>query len=238
MTDEKDFLSGYDPGDFPAFAVTADIVLLTMRAGRLCVLLIERGGPPFEGMWAFPGGFVRPDENLDQAASRELQEETGISGIDLTQFASYGDPARDPRMRVVTVSYLAVVPDLPSPQASTDAAKARFWPVDDVEGTLAFDHDRILGDALSHLRTVVEYSPLAASFCEREFTVADLRRVYESIWGVDLDPSNFQRKVLGIDDFLVPTDRQSSSSAGGGRPARLYRLGKVSELRPPILPPD
>ena len=238
MTDEKDFLSGYDPGDFPAFAVTADVVLLTMRAGRLCVLLIERGGPPFKGMWAFPGGFVKLDENLDQAASRELQEETGISGIDLTQFASYGDPARDPRMRVVTVSYLAVVPDLPSPQASTDAAKARFWPVDDVEGTLAFDHNRILGDALSHLRTVVEYSPLAASFCEREFTVADLRRVYESIWGVDLDPSNFQRKVLGIDDFLVPTDRQSSSSAGGGRPARLYRLGKVSELRPPILPPD
>ena len=238
MTDEKDFLSGYDPGDFPAFAVTADVVLLTMRAGRLCVLLIERGGPPFKGMWAFPGGFVKLDENLDQAAARELQEETGISGIDLTQFASYGDPARDPRMRVVTVSYLAVVPDLPSPQASTDAAKARFWPVDDVEGTLAFDHNRILGDALSHLRTVVEYSPLAASFCEREFTVADLRRVYESIWGVDLDPSNFQRKVLGIDDFLVPTDRQSSSSAGGGRPARLYRLGKVSELRPPILPPD
>ena len=143
MTDEKDFLSGYDPGEFPAFAVTADIVLLTMRAGRLCVLLIERGGPPFKGMWAFPGGFVKPDENLDRAASRELHEETGISGIALNQFASYGDPDRDPRMRVVTVSYLAVVPDLPSPEASTDAAKARFWPVDDVEGTLAFDHDRI-----------------------------------------------------------------------------------------------
>lgn len=238
MTDEKDFLSGYDPGEFPAFAVTADIVLLTMRAGRLCVLLIERGGPPFKGMWAFPGGFVKPDENLDQAASRELHEETGISGIALNQFASYGDPDRDPRMRVVTVSYLAVVPDLPSPEASTDAAKARFWPVDDVEGTLAFDHDRILGDALSHLRTEVERSPLAASFCEGEFTIADLRRVYESIWRVDLDPSNFQRKVLGIEDFLVATDHQSSSSVGGGRPARLYRLGKVSELRPPILRPD
>ena len=136
----------YDPSQFPPFAVTVDVVILTMSEGSLQVLLVRRGEAPFEGMWAIPGGFKRPTETLDEAAKRELHEETGVDAASLlTQFGAYGDPKRDPRMNVVTIAFLAVVRDVGALVAGTDAADAALTPVSDVLNgklDLAFDHLR------------------------------------------------------------------------------------------------
>lgn len=220
----------------PAFAVTVDLVVLTVRDDELCVLLIRRGVPPFEGDWALPGGFVTPDEALLAAAVRELTEETGIPepAGHLEQLGTYGDPGRDPRGRVVTVAYLALLPDLPTPVAGTDAASAAWLPVTGLPTTsLAFDHDRILADGLERARAKLEYTPLASAFCPPEFTVAQLRSVYETVWGTRLDPRNFHRKVTGTPGFVVPVGR--STAGERGRPAQLYRRGPATVLHPPML---
>ncbi|WP_432543502.1 NUDIX hydrolase [Kineococcus sp. SYSU DK002] len=218
----------------PVTAVTVDLVVLTVRGGALSVLLVERGEEPFAGRWALPGGFVRPDEDLPEAAARELAEETGLprGSVHLEQVGSYGTPGRDPRQRVVTVSYLALAPDLPVPHAGTDAADARWSPVADAHG-LAFDHDRLLADAVERARAKLEYTPLATAFCPPEFTVAELRRVYEAVWGTALDPRNFHRKVTGAAGFLEPTG--GTSTRDGGRPAALFRRGRAATLHPPLL---
>jgi 8-oxo-dGTP diphosphatase len=243
--DERAFLERYDPGAYPAVAVTVDIVLLTLRHGRLACLLVERAAPPFQGCWALPGGFVRPDETLEDAARRRLSQETGVArlppAMHLEQLCTYGDPDRDPRMRVVTVAYLGLAPDVPVPVACGDAAQARFWPVEDLDApdgpALAFDHARILGDGLERARSKLEYTALATAFVDEPFTVADLRRVYDAVWGTRLDPANFQRKVLGTADFLRPAASPLSSPGGPGRPARLYRRGTAALLHPPMLRP-
>lgn len=225
----------YDPADYPPFAVTVDLVVLTLRDGALQVLLVERGADPWRGRWALPGGFVQPDEGLDDAAARELAEETGVRDVPghLEQLASYGDPDRDPRMRVVSVAYLALAPDLPEPRPGTDAAGAAWVRVDDaLARPLAFDHARVLADGVERARAKLEYSPLAAAFCADEFTVAELRRVYEAVWGRPLDPRNFHRKVTGVPGLLVDTGR--TRAEGRGRPAALYRRGDVTTLHPPI----
>src|SRR5438128_6959003 len=148
--------AGYDPSQFPAFAVTVDVVILIMSDNRLHVLLVRRGVAPFEGMWAIPGGFKRPTETLDEAAKRELAEETGVDGASLlTQFGAYGDPDRDPRMNVVTIAYLAVLRDVGAVAAATDAADAALIPASEVlDGKieLAFDHARIVRDAVERVR--------------------------------------------------------------------------------------
>jgi len=215
------------------FAVTADLVVLTIRSDRLCVLLVRRGEEPYRDEWALPGGFVRPDEDLDAAAARELAEETGLAvgTVHLEQLGSYGAPGRDPRQRVVTVAYLALAPDLPAPEAGTDAAFAEWVAVGAV-GSLAFDHEVILGDGVERARAKLEYTPLATAFCGAEFTVAELRRVYELVWGKELDPRNFHRKVTGAADLLVPTG--TTTTRDGGRPARLYRRGAAVALHPPM----
>jgi 8-oxo-dGTP diphosphatase len=220
----------------PPFAVTVDVALLTIRADDLCVLVIRRGEAPYKGRWALPGGFVRVDEDLDQAAVRELAEETGLeSGFHLEQLRTYGRPRRDPRMRTVSVAYLALAPDLVTPVAGTDAAAAAWKPAATLLAgptSLAFDHDDILRDAVERARAKLEYSPLAAAFCPEEFTIGELRRVYETVWGVRLDPRNFHRKVSKSEGFLAPVGR--TTTRDGGRPAQLYRRGRLEVLNPPL----
>ncbi|SDT70402.1 NUDIX domain-containing protein [Jiangella sp. DSM 45060] len=224
--------------DHPPFAVTVDLVLLTVRSGRFAALIVERGEQPFRGRLALPGGFIRPDEDLPDAALRELREETGLAPAlgHLEQLASYGAPGRDPRQRVVSVAYLGLMPDLPEPVAGSDAAASRFLPVDSLlraADSLAFDHGVILADGVERARAKLEYTSLATAFCPSEFTVGELRAVYEAVWGVDLDPRNFHRKVTGTPGFLAPTG--ASTTRGGGRPAQLYRRGPTSTLMPPLL---
>ncbi|MFH9617766.1 NUDIX domain-containing protein [Streptomyces pratensis] len=248
----------YDPSTFPPFAVTVDLVVLTVRRHALCALVVRRGESPFKGRWALPGGFVRTDEDLGAAAARELVEETGLcahdpaapavgNGAHLEQLATYGDPGRDPRMRVVSVAHLALAPDLPAPRAGGDANSARWASVEDLLGSgggrddeqsapLAFDHARILDDGVERARSKIEYSSLATAFCPPEFTVGELRRVYEAVWGVVLDPRNFHRKVTGTPGFLVPSG--GTTTRQGGRPAQLFRAGTATVLNPPMLRPE
>jgi 8-oxo-dGTP diphosphatase len=221
----------------PPFGVAVDLVVLTVIDGAFQALLIERGEEPFAGELALPGGFVRIAEGLDDAAARELAEETGVRVAHLEQLATYGDPERDPRMRVVSVAYLAMVPEPPSPTAGTDAAAAAWRPVRDLRAErLAFDHDRILEDGIERARAKLEYTTLATAFCPAEFTIAELREVYEAIWDEALDPRNFSRKVLSTQDFVTPT--KATTTRGGGRPARLYRAGRATELSPPLRRPS
>lgn len=231
----------YDPGDYPPFAVTVDLVVLTIRDDALQVLVVRRGEPPYEGRLALPGGFVRPREGLGDAARRELVEETGIGHVPghLEQLGSYGDPDRDPRMRVVSVAYLGLAADLPLPVAGGDARQAHWSPVDGLPasgGPLAFDHATILRDGVERARAKLEYTTLATSFCTGEFTIADLRRVYDVVWGTGLDPRNFHRKCTGAPGFVEPTGR--TTTAAGGRPAQLFRAGPATALNPPILRPE
>jgi 8-oxo-dGTP diphosphatase len=249
----------YDPRAYPPVAVTVDVVLLTIRDDRLMVLAVRRGVPPYLGQLALPGGFVRSGEGLEAAAVRELAEETGLAaggerGAHLEQLASYGDPDRDPRMRIVSIAYLALAPRLPLPEAGSDAAEASWIPADDLlappdqtatdqtptdqtptgqSQILAFDHRRILADGVERARSKLEYTSLATAFCPPEFTVAELRRVYEVVWGTVLDPRNFHRKVTGTPGFLAPAG--SATSGERGRPAQVYRKGPALQLHPPIL---
>jgi 8-oxo-dGTP diphosphatase len=223
---------------YPPVAVTVDLVVLTVREDQLQALTIRRGEEPYLGQWALPGGFLRPHEDLQAAAARELREETGLSSdrFHLEQLGSYGAPDRDPRMRTVTVAYIVLAADLPTPTAGTDAAEARWQPVSDLLGTsgsLAFDHETILRDGVERARAKLEYTPLAAAFCPRAFTISELRHVYEVVWGTALDPRNFHRKVTRTEGFLEPTG--ATTTRDGGRPARLYRVGTVTNLHPPLL---
>lgn len=222
--------------EYPIFSVTVDIVCLTVRDGAFQVLLVERGTEPFEGRLAFPGGFVGIKEDLPAAARRELEEETGIRLAEPPdQLRTYGRPDRDPRGRTVTVAYLAVAPDLGEAVGGTDAAAAGWYevlPLLDDPSELAFDHAEILRDAVARARGRLEYTPLATQFCGPEFTIAELRQVYELIWGLELDPANFHRKVTRARGFVVEAGR--TTERGRGRPAQLYRAGDATRIHPPL----
>ena len=259
---ERQFLASYDPRSFDPVAVTVDVVTLTIRDGTLDVLLVQRGVPPFEGQWALPGGFVKPrpgpagqraEEDLDEAAIRELAEETGqrLGRIHLEQLATYGEPGRDPRMRVISVAYLVFAPELPEPQAGSDAQAAAWVPVETLglaeggggqrPGTtrkLAFDHARILADGLERARSKLEYTPLATAFVAEEFTISELRAVYETVWGERLHAGNFHRKVLSVPGFVESTGETTETGGPRGGPrARLYRRGDARLLHPALLRP-
>ena len=233
---------GYDPSQFPAFAVTVDVVILTMSEGLLHVLLVRRGEAPFEGMWAIPGGFKRPSETLDEAAKRELVEETGVDSASLlTQFGAYGDPGRDPRMNVVTVAYLAVLRDVGAVVAGSDAAAAALIPVSDAlngKVELAFDHTRILRDAVERARIDLDHTGMATAFVGPTFTIAELRAVYEGIWGVHLDGANFRRTVVAESGWVIPTGRRARPGSSGGKPAELFRAGRMWKVGGPIRQPN
>jgi len=237
-TSDSGVPAGYDASQFPAFAVTVDMVILTMSEGTLHVLLVRRGEAPFEGMWAIPGGFKRPTETLDEAAKRELREETGVDAASLlTQFGAYGDPERDPRLNVVTIAYLAVLRDVGAIVAGTDAADAALTPVSDVLNEkidLAFDHLRIVRDAVDRVRVELEVSGVATAFVGTTFTLAELRAVYEAIWGVQLDAANFRRSIVAEDGWVIPTGRRARPGPAGGRPAELYRAGRAWSHGGPI----
>jgi 8-oxo-dGTP diphosphatase len=228
----------YDPAQFPAFAVTVDVVILTMVDNRLHVLLVRRGVAPFEGMWAIPGGFKRPMETLDEAAKRELAEETGVDAASLlTQFGAYGDPERDPRMNVVTVAYLAVLREVGGVVAGTDAADAALVPVSDAldrKIKLAFDHAQIVRDAVERVRFDLELRGIATAFVGATFTLGELRAVYEAVWGVHLDSANFRRSLLSDSGWVIPTGRQARPGSTGGKPAELYRAGRMWKHGGPI----
>ena len=219
--------------EHPIFSVTADVVAFALHDGALSVLLVERGRPPYQGRWALPGGFVDEGEDLERAARRELAEETGleVDRLAFWQLGAYGAPDRDPRSRVVSVAYAVVLPPGMQPVAADDAADAQWRAVGGLSGGgLAFDHDVILGDALSWLDRRMEQTDLAAGLLPEEFTVAELREVYEVVWGRPLDPGNFQRKVTGADGFLVESGRRPAR--GRGRPATLYRRGTGTSWPP------
>ncbi|MEK7411157.1 MAG: NUDIX domain-containing protein [Actinomycetota bacterium] len=232
----------YDPSRFPAFAVTVDVVVLTMSQGVLHVLLVRRGEAPFKGMWAIPGGFKRPGETLDEAAKRELVEETGVDAASLlTQFGAYGDPERDPRMNVVTIGYLAVLRDMGAIMAGTDAAAAALIPVSDVlkgKIDLAFDHLRIVGDAIERVRLELEVTGIATAFVGATFTLAELRAVYEAVWGVQLDGANFRRSVTAEEGWVIPTGRRAQPGSAGGKPAELFRAKRAWKHGGPIRRPQ
>jgi 8-oxo-dGTP diphosphatase len=229
---------GYDPSRFPAFAVTVDVVILTMSDSRLHVLLVRRGVAPFKGMWAIPGGFKRPTETLDEAAKRELTQETGVDSASLlTQSGAYGDPGRDPRMNVVTIAYLAVLREVGEIVAGTDAAEARLVPVSEALNgkiDLAFDHRQILLDAVERVRADLELTGIAAAFVGPTFTIAELRTVFEAVWGVQLDGANFRRSVVTEDGWVIPTGRRARPGAPGGKPAELFRAGRMWKYASPI----
>lgn len=219
---------------------TADIVILTIRDRELHVLLIKRGKDPFRGKSALPGGFVRPGESLEDTARRELEEETNLGGsLLMEQLHTFSEPERDPRGRIVTTAFLAIAPDLSDVRGASDAARADWVEVDESmwrdPARLAFDHGDILRRALERARVLLEHTTVAADFCPRRFTISDLRKVYEVIWGVTLNPQNFQRKVREVKGFVIPTHERRDGRQG--RPAELFRRGPAEHLDPPMLRP-
>jgi len=208
--------------------VTVDVVILTITDEQLSVLLIRRGGAPYQNHWALPGGFKHPDETLDQAARRELREEAGIDApAHLAQLQAYGDPGRDQRTNVVSIAYLAVVRDLAAPAPGGDATEAKVFPVSQslaARVRLAFDHKRILKDAVDRVGAELEHSGLATAFVGPTFTLSELRSVYETVWGTPLDAANFRRSLISSDArFVESTGQTAPPGPEGGRPPELFR---------------
>jgi 8-oxo-dGTP diphosphatase len=221
-------------------AVAVDVALLTIQDGRLRLLLVEPDTPDLAGRWALPGRRVRDEESLDDTAHRALDELAGITAPDahLEQLRTYGDPNRHHAGRVVSVAYLALTPTTDAPG---DRDRVRFWDTDDLGAgaslSLAYDHDRIIPDAIERARSKLEYTALATAFVQEPFTLGELRAVYEAVWGVRLDAGNFRRKVASTRDFVVEAGGLAQPGPGGGRPAKRYRRGTAQRLHPAMLRP-
>ena len=226
----------YNPADFTPFAVTVDLIALTVRPPNLEVLLVRRAEAPHKNRWALPGGFVQPNQDLIDAAEYKLTEKTGITinRAHLEQLQTFGRPNRDKRMRIISVAYLAMVPNPETPPLDN----AQWVPITDLgqNRKLAFDHNDILATAIQRARAKIEYTNLATTFCNPEFTIAELRGVYETIWNTQLDPGNFTRKTSSADGFITPTGQTRHTRRG--RSPRTYTAGPASTLHPPILQPD
>lgn len=227
----KDVPHGYDPDKYDRPSVTVDVVVFTLAGNDLQVLLVQRKYAPDAGMWAIPGGFVHLSESLDDAARRELREETGVTDVYLEQLYTFGAPDRDPRTRVITVAYFALVPfpavALPDPQE--DAAAAAWFSMSQLP-PLAFDHPEILEYALTRLRYKLEYTMVGFELLPDTFTLSELQHAYEIILGEALDKRNFRRKILSA-DIIEETGKMQKEAEG--RPAKLYRYrpNAVAEVK-------
>jgi 8-oxo-dGTP diphosphatase len=207
----------------PHPAVTTDIVLFTVRDDRLQLLLVRRGIEPYRGSWALPGGFVRADEGLDTCARRELEEETGVGEVYLEQLYTFGKPDRDPRERVITVAYYALVcSSRLRLSAASDAVDARWFPVDNLP-ELAFDHEEIVELAHRRLVSKLDYATIAFQFLPNTFTLNEVQDVYETIGREPLDNRNFRKWILA---FQLVEETGEVRRGGANRPAKLYRLSK------------
>ena len=205
----------------PHPAVTTDIVIFTIRQDELKVLLVKRANAPFQGEWALPGGFVGLEESLEEGARRELQEETGVAGVYLEQLYTFGKPDRDPRERVITVAYYALIPtDEVEIRAATDAEGVSWYGMEELP-QLAFDHAEILDAAHERLVAKLEYSTIAFQFMPKDFTLTELQTVYELILREPVDKRNFRKRILNL-KLIKETGKERKS--GAHRPARLYRV--------------
>lgn len=216
--------------EYPHPAVTTDVVIFTIREGLLKVLLIKRGGDPYQGKWALPGGFVNMDEDLEAGARRELEEETGVSGVYLEQLYTFGKPDRDPRERVITVAYYALIPsEKVQLRAATDAEAVGWFGMNELPA-LAFDHHEILAMAHERLSAKLDYSTIAFQFMADEFTLSELQLVYETILQEEIDKRNFRKWVLAMERI----EETGEERRNGHRPAKLYRVkdpGKVEIIK-------
>lgn len=231
---EDEFIAHYDQSRWPSIGATVDLSIFTVIDGKLQVLLIERGNHPEKGKWALPGGFVNVTESLDQAAARELQEETAVdlsAGGYLEQVKTYGYPGRDRRGFIISTLYAALIAELPEPEAGDDASGARFVPVDEALSAgfpLAFDHDTLLRDALERVRAKLEYSPIVFDFLpEGGFTLTELREVYETVWGFRLLPSDFNRRISQAQGALGLSETLTDGKV-------LWTRGAASTFFPPL----
>jgi 8-oxo-dGTP diphosphatase len=216
-----------EQGDRPL--VTVDVAIFALCEGSLQVLLVRRGKPPCEGMWTIPGGNIGREEPLQAAAQRTLEEETGLGDVFLEQLYTFGDPGRDDRGWVITVSYYAVVPSSDIVHCATeDTERVRWWPINDLP-PLAFDHGDILSYALTRLRYKLEYTAVGFELLPEEFTLSELQSAYEIVLGEELDKRNFRRKILSA-GVIEPS---GGYRVGDGRPARLYRYREdaVAEVK-------
>jgi len=239
---EAEFLRDYRKTEYPKPSVTVDLVIFTVTDTDLKVLLIKRKGHPFKGQWAIPGGFVDvgdvhddQGESVEDAAHRELAEETGlpIGSCYLEQLYTFGNPGRDPRMRVITVAYYALIsPDkAPLVHAGDDAADAQWFSVDGLS-ELAFDHDEILAMAVRRIRGKIDYTDIAFELVPRTFTVAELRSVHEAIKGISYDAANFRRRFRRmVTDGIIEQARGKRLT--GGKPAKVYRFRRRAEGNSP-----
>jgi 8-oxo-dGTP diphosphatase len=218
--------------DYPKQNVTVDIIVFTIKERQLKVLLIKRDVQPFKGQWAIPGGFVRAEESLEDAAKRELKEETGVSEEYLEQLYTFGEPKRDPRGRVMTVAYFALInSEKIKLKADTDASQAEWFPINGLP-KLAFDHDKILDYALKRLRWKFEYTTVGFSTLNEKFTLSQLQDLYEIVFNKKFDKRNFRKKILSMDIL----DQEEIKRDVSHRPPQLYslkqNLGKIIQILP------
>lgn len=206
----------YDITQYERPSVTVDVLIFTIENDRIKILLVKRNAWPFEGRWAIPGGFIQMDESLEQAATRKLDDETGVKDVYLEQLYTFGDPKRDPRTRVITVTYYALIPN----KRFQLLPEARFFDIDKLP-SLAFDHSQIIKYGLERLQNKAGYSNIAFGLLPKKFRLSALQKVYEIVLGHNLDKRNFRKKMFSL-GFLKATGEKEID--GAHRPAMLYQF--------------
>ena len=229
----KETAKTYDAGKYEKPSVTVDILIFTVKEHDLKVLLVKRKAWPFKGYWAVPGGFIGIDESLEEGAKRELMEETGVKDVYLEQLFTFGEPKRDPRTRVISVAYYALLAsETLRLQAATDVSDVNWFSVKSIP-KLAFDHEKILSYALKRIRNKIEYTNIAFQLLPEKFTLTELQKVYEIILGKELDKRNFRKKVRETGVLAPHTDTKMK---GAHRPAQLFSFKGIARNRTILKP--